>query len=80
MLRNLKIIFKYILYEKENFKEKKKCLLICNFKIKKLLNKKNVEFYHIIRLKIKLNIENYIILVKCCRNYRINIAKTIILN
>ena len=41
VLRNLKIIFKYILYEKENFKEKKKCLLICNLKIKKLLNKKN---------------------------------------
>ena len=34
-----------------------------------------MEFYHIIRLKIKLIIENYIIIVKCSSNYRIKIEK-----
>ena len=40
-----------------------------------------MEFYHIIRLKIKLIIENYIIIVKCSSNNNgIKIEKTIILN
>ena len=39
-----------------------------------------MEFYHIIRLKIKLIIENYIIIVKCSSNNRIKIEKTIIQN
>ena len=77
VVKNLKSIFKSIGYENMNFKEKEKCLLKCNFKIKKAFKetKDGILIYDKVKSKIHYSKLNVIVLGKSGSNYRIKFAK-----